>query len=282
MWAPAAHMSKNAPDVEENPSWVAKGPYGAAASAYWSLAGFDLNDTEARRYLLSELVERRTKDGLEGVWLDTMHTHGFAQYDYSNPVVTPQVEAMIGRIRDLQRAGFNVYSEGRGPFAISGSGYSESRLQYYQGHEHRAYGTSMNFNFSPRTEAGGEFRIDFYRFAANKALPYNSWGENARKIWDQILADGTLQAEVRHANHDYNAVVEHMGKRRLLHGDHGVEWTSHNPADRTTVLFAYDAFNYQLPDAGMRVVDVTTGETVRADGQTLDTEARHTYLVTLP
>ena len=77
------------------------------------------------------------------------------------------------------------------------------------------------------------------------------------------------------AYHTYNQVQALMQSRRLLADGRGVEWQG----DSGRVLFAYTAFDYELPSgAGVEIVKGQQAQRLDADG-TLATEPYTIYRI---
>jgi len=160
--------------------------------------------------------------------------------------------------------------EAQPPWARPCVGNGIAGLSSIEGCHYANYG-----RYFGNIEADRPDMMDFYfRNLAYGAGSVMEWYELPK-----IMAKADIARQLRQINRSYMAAQSHMGTRRLVEDDRGVEWTSADGRIRVYFSFADGAF---LPlQRAQDVRCLTTGQSVtcRRDGS-FAVKAQHVYSMT--
>ncbi len=264
--------------IESNPwtrahlSWISRYINGRQfGSGYDCMCGLDVNRDDAYRYVIETcrgVIERTGLDGFfwdsyVDAWLEVV-----SPWDLKMKPAFERVAQMTAELQKICRY-FVVEAQGVWSRPVVGNGIAGPSV--LEGCQYANYGRFFG-DFDPNRPD----ILDFYF----RNLAYGAGSVMGCEFLDKVLANRSLAEGLTRVNTDYMAVREYMGKRRLLEGDPGVEWTS---ADgQHMVFFAFRDGRYQPGQRFTEVKCVTKGEPVppRRDGS-LDVSAGNTYLLRL-
>ncbi len=273
LWCGGLRVGPESNDfVRAHPDWFARYANGRwFASGYDGMACFNLRNPEAYAYVRDRCKEILEESGADGFFWDSHVDAWFEPIDATDGTFRPQFEEAMRLTAELQQMSKYLCVEAQSPFVQMMVG-SPSGLGMLEGCEYANYDRDLgNHDWLDQPEAA----LIYYRYFA--------YGGGIRFAWtvlDRIEADPELAAAIRQTNLDIVAARPYMGKRRLLEGDPGVEWTS---ADgRAQVYFSFSAKRYQPERRPAAVRSLTTDESVEVDGDGgFPTRPRETYLISL-
>ncbi len=264
------HLSCNAPILAEHPEFVCR-----AVNTRPHSGGYIINLTSglnwntACDWLLESFAEWK-RHGLDYIFFDSIGNLGFMGVDYQAQM-QPNAAGIARFIGGLNKMGIEAITvEGVSPVGIGRFGMSDNMTEnvaashavagqndwsWWVGHEDMLVGTTAIVRpHANRTEQ--ELQAQIFRALANGSLLMFG-DEGDADDWPKNL-DQTADAY-----HTYNQVQALMQSRRLLADGRGVEWQG----DSGRVLFAYTAFDYDLPSgAGVEIVKGQQAQRLDATG----------------
>jgi len=273
LWCGGLFVGEGGNDfVKAHRDWVARYPNGRAfGSGYDAMVSFNLRNPEAYAYVRDRCKQILEESGADGYFWDSHVDAWFEPIDAVDGTFQPQFEEAMRLTAELQRMSKYLCVEAQSPFVQMMVG-SPTGLAMLEGCEYANYDRHLgSHDWLDRPDAA----LIYYRYFA--------YGGGIRFAWtvlDRIEADPELAAAVRQTNLDIVAARPYMGKRRLLEGDPGVEWTS---ADgHAQVFFSFGESRYQPARRPVRVQSLTTGENVETDPEGgFQAQVRQTYLIHL-
>lgn len=261
LWSTPAHLSNSSPLLLAHPEWIAQGADGKPVTWYKDVVGVSLHSG----YFPYAIGTYRTirQLGVDGFWQDSFLTFGTLT-DYSQTHPYPQLERTITMQKAMWNMGYDeIHIEGCGPFGLSSGGWGYGDPSCFRKIKGREYG--LYFYVADTCFDKGSY----YRALASKGIlgitSLSSLGEEDREA-------------IARFNRDFNNVASLMEKRKLLgKGEEwlGVEWQSRVGK---RVLFSFSSFSYKLPK-GMKVKDITLGQSLNVKNGLLSTQPFHTYLM---
>ena len=278
-------LSPNAPIFKEHPEFACRAvntrPHsgGPIINVTWGL-----NWNTACDWLLESFAEWK-RHGLDYVFFDSIGNFAMMGVDYQAGM-QPNTAGVARFIGGLNKMGVKAISnEGIGPMGVGRFGMGDNITDnpaathavagqndwsWWVGHEDMLIGTLPMVHIHPsRTEQ--QVKEQCFRALANYSLLM--LGEHEDDIVDQWPSN--LDAMTSYY-HTFNQVKSLMETRRLLPDDRGVEWQ----AEAGRALFAYAAFDYELPDSAR--VERISGESATPEDArgTLRTEPYTIYRIT--
>jgi hypothetical protein len=221
--------------------------------------------------------------GIDGVWMDSYPNITVDCVNYKSPdEPVYDIGAIFRLTAELIKMGCWVGYEGAGPLGIPCAGSVSTIIDNSLFSYQRIYGWQKlcwGLSYVAETNLTRNY---YYMSCANKIPAAIIAGAGPKPI--HALCPPKLAAWIIQANKDYKAVCAFMQYRHLIPSatdpeeEKAVEWTQ--DAGKTRVLWAYDPFDYDLPQ-GAAVRDVTSGKAVACTGK-LRAESWHTYAIALP
>jgi hypothetical protein len=271
LWCGGLRFGNEANDfARAHRDWLVYYPNGRLfGSGYDCMTSLNLRNPEAYAYVRDRAEQILAESGADGFFWDS-HVDGWVEpIDATDGTFTPQFEEATRLTAELQRMSKYLCVEAQSPFVQMMVG-SPGGLGMMEGCEYANYDRL--------------FATDEWIDAAEPAMVYYryfAYGGGIRFSWlllDRIEADPALAHAVRQTNLDIGAARPYMGKRRLLEGDPGVEWTSAD--NQAQVLFSFTSWRYRPASKAVSVQSLTRAENVPldADGSFL-ANPRETYLI---